>query len=282
MARIEHQQLDTEVEKGAHLNGKASALIVSQVNGLRVVPFDLYRTLRVQSVTGEKGEAISFIQEDKNEDYQFFVILPEALAAGQKYTITTNYSGKDAVMRTGDGNYYPVARENWYPNVASSSLGDYTAYDLTFRIPKGLQMAATGNMISAKDEGDRNVSVWKSEGPITVAGFNFGKFKADQSNLEKIGVTVKAYANKEPPDWVKSLQHRNEGDLPSQGAQRAYENMNYVPTGTMDTTVLNKKALAEGQLAVQLYSDYFGKIPFKEACPDAADCMQLWAGMAGT
>ena len=80
-------------------------------------------------------------------------------------------------------------------------------------------------MISAKDEGDRNVSVWKSEGPITVAGFNFGKFKADQSNLDKIGVTVKAYANKEPPDWVKSLQHRNEGDLPSQGAQRAYENM---------------------------------------------------------
>jgi len=124
VARIEHQQLDTEVEKGAHLNGKASALIVSQVNGLRVVPFDLYRTLRVESVTGEKEEALPFIQEDKNEDYQFFVILPEALTAGQKYTITTNYSGKDAVMRTGDGNYYPVARENWYPNVASSALGD--------------------------------------------------------------------------------------------------------------------------------------------------------------
>ena len=282
VARIEHQQLDTEVEKGAHLNGKASALIVSQVNGLRVVPFDLYRTLRVQSVTGEKGEAIPFIQEDKNEDYQFFVILPEALAAGQKYTITTNYSGKDAVMRTGDGNYYPVARENWYPNVASSALGDYTAYDLTFRIPKGLQMAATGNMISAKDEGDRNISVWKSEGPITVAGFNFGKFKADQSNLEKIGVTVKAYANKEPPDWVKSLQHRNEGDLPSQGAQRAYENMNYVPTGTMDTTVLNKKALAEGQLAMQLYTDYFGKVPFKEVAltqQTACNYGQAWPGL---
>ena len=40
--------------------------------------------------------------------------------------------------------------------------------------------------------------------------------------------------------------------------------MNYVPTGTMDTTVLNKKALAEGQLAMQLYTDYFGKVPFKE------------------
>ena len=138
---------------------------MSQVNGLRVVPLDLYRTLRVQSVTGEKDESFIVIQEDKNEDYQFLSSCLEPLAAGQKYTITTAYDGKDAVMRTGDGNYYPVARENWYPNNASSALGDYTAYDLTFRIPKGLQMAATGSMVSAKDEGDQNVSVWKSEGP---------------------------------------------------------------------------------------------------------------------
>jgi hypothetical protein len=282
VARIEHQQLDTEVEKSAHLNGKASTLIVSQVNGLRVVPLDLYRTLRVQSVTGEKNESLSFIQEDKNEDYQFFVILPQPLAAGQKYTITTAYDGKDAVMRTGDGNYYPVARENWYPNNASSALGDYTAYDLTFRIPKGLQMAATGTMVSAKDEGDHNVSVWKSESPITVAGFNFGKFKADQANLDKLGLTVKAYANKEPPDWVRSLQHHNEGDLPSQGAQRAAENMNYVPTGTMDTTVLNKKALAEGQMAMQLYTDYFGNVPLKEVTltqQTACTYGQAWPGL---
>jgi len=39
---IEHQQLDTTVEKSAHLTGKAVTSFVSRVNGLRVVPFDLH------------------------------------------------------------------------------------------------------------------------------------------------------------------------------------------------------------------------------------------------
>jgi aminopeptidase N len=36
-----------------------------------------------------------------------------------------------------------------------------------------------------------------------------------------------------------------------------------IALGTMDTTTLNKKALAEGQLAVQLYTDYFGPSSYK-------------------
>jgi hypothetical protein len=32
----------------------------------------------------------------------------------------------------------------------------------------------------------------------------------------------------------------------------------------MSTTPMLKKALAEAQLAVQLYSDYFGPAPFKQ------------------
>jgi aminopeptidase N len=36
-----------------------------------------------------------------------------------------------------------------------------------------------------------------------------------------------------------------------------------VALGTMNTTLLNKKALAEGELAVELYSDYFGPSLFK-------------------
>ena len=80
---IEHQQLQTTIEKNANLIGKATTTFVSRVNGLRVVPFDLYRRLRVESVTAEDGQAMSFIQEDKNDDADFSVILPKALAAGE-------------------------------------------------------------------------------------------------------------------------------------------------------------------------------------------------------
>jgi hypothetical protein len=256
---IEHQQLETTIEKSANLTGKATTTFVSRVNGLRVVPFDLYRTLRVESVAGEGGQPLPFIQEDKHDDADFSVILPKALAAGEKYTITTKYSGKEAVSNEGGGNYFPIARDDWYPNNASFSLGEYTAYDMTFRIPKGMKIAATGSLVSDTNEGGQDVTVWKSEVPQTVAGFNFGRFKVEEAKLAAPEYLVQSYANEEPPDWVRSLQHAVDEDLPSQGSHMGAP----VALGTMNTTSMIKHALAEGQVSVQLYSDYFGPLPYK-------------------
>lgn len=256
--RIEHQQLDVTFEKSGKLTGKATADLVARRNGVRVVPFDLFRSLRVQSVTAN-GQGLPFIQEDKNEDGDFAVILPKALAAGDKISITTSYEGKDAVSNEGGGNYFPIARDDWYPNDPGSALGEYTLYDMTFRIPKGMKMAATGILVSESNEGGQNVTVWKSENPQTVAGFSFGKFKEEETKLTKPEYFIQSYANEESPDWVRSLQHSVNNDLPSLGGGGGAQ----VALGTMSTTSLNKKALAEGAMAVQLYSDYFGPSLFK-------------------
>ena len=98
---IESQQLDTMVENNAYLSGKAKTTFVALTGSGRVVPFDLFNTLRVQEVRGPEGQPLAFVQEDKNDDADFSVILPKALAQGEKYTITTTYGGKDAVV-----NYY--------------------------------------------------------------------------------------------------------------------------------------------------------------------------------
>jgi hypothetical protein len=261
LLHIEKQQLDTTIEKNANLIGKAATTLVARVNGLRVVPLELFRTLRVQSVTGEGGQPLPFIQEDKNEDADFAVILPKALAVGEKYTVTVAYSGKEAVTNEGGGNYFPVARSNWFPNNPLASLGEYTTYDMTFRIPKGMRMAATGDLVSDTNEGGQNVTVWKSEVPQTVAGFNFGKFKMEEAKLAKPEYLVQSFANQEPPDWVQALQHAASGDdLPAMGADRRPST---AALGSMSTTGLIKKALAEGQLSVQLYTDYFGPSSYK-------------------
>jgi len=202
---ISHQQLDTTLEKSADLIGKAKTEFTAQLNGLRVVPFDLFHTLRVRSVKTESGEALSFIQEDKNDDADFAVILPKPLAVGAKLTITTEYEGKEAVRNEGGGNYFPVAREDWYPNNPSGGLGEYASYEMTFHIPKGMQMAATGIRVSESNKGGQNVTVWKSEAPQTVAGFSFGRFKMEEAKLEKPEYLVQSFANQESPDWVQSL-----------------------------------------------------------------------------
>ena len=86
---IEHQQLDTTIEKNAHLTSKANTSFVARTDGVRAVAFNLFSTLRVQSVTAEAGQSLSFVQEGKDDDPDFYVLLPKALAAGEKYTIAT-------------------------------------------------------------------------------------------------------------------------------------------------------------------------------------------------
>jgi len=262
LMRIEHQQLDVTFEKSGALSGKATTDMVARRNGVRVVPLDLFRPLRVQSVTAN-GQPLSFIQEDKNDDGNFAFILPKPLNANEKLTITTTYAGKDAVSNEGGGNYFPVARENWYPNDPGASFGEYALYDMTLRIPKGMKMAATGVLVSESNEGGQNVTVWKSENPQTVAGFSFGRFKEEQAKLTKPEYFIQSYANEASPDWVERLKRPASPDQEPSASGHVEINPEQESLGSMSTTSLNKKALAEGELAVQLYTDYFGPSLFK-------------------
>jgi hypothetical protein len=273
--QIEHHQIDTALEKSGNLIGKSTTTFLSLRNGLRVVPFSLFHTLRVQSVSAD-GQSLSFIQEDKNDDADFAVILPKPLAAGEKFSVTTTYSGKEAVSNEGGGNYFPIARQDWYPNSTAAGLGEYASYDMTFRIPKGMKIAATGAMLSESNDGGQNISVWKSETPQTVAGFNFGKFRVEEGALTKPEMHIRSFANEESPNWVESLQRAASGELPGQAA------MSGVALGTMSTTSLNKKALAEGELAVQLYTGYFGPSSFTHLAitqQTACNFGQSWPGL---
>jgi hypothetical protein len=272
--QIKNQKLEAEIESSGKLNGKAATTIVSRVDGLRVIPFNLYPTLRAQSATGEDGQALSFIQEDKNQDSQFWVILPKGLAAGQEYTITSAYSGKDAIANEGGGNYYPVARESWYPG--SERWDDFTRFDITFSIPKGMDLVATGRQISSVNEGKQTISRWESEQAQPVAGFQIGKFKKLETSLSKLdGFKVEALANQEVPDAVKGLLSAD--SLPQSGSR-----LSTMAVGGMDTTSLAKKALAEAQIAVEIYSDYFGPLQFKRLAMTQQTAMnygQSWPEM---
>lgn len=281
VSQITHQALDTTIEKNTHFHGKATTTFVSLVDGLRAVPFELYRPLRVSGVVDADQQALSFIQEDKNDDANFWVILPRPLSLGEKYTITTTYDGKDVVVAEGGNNYYPIAREDWYPNQVGGGLGNYSSYDLTFRIPKGLNMAATGVLVSDQDQGGQNVSVWKSAVPLTVAGFNVGSFKTKEAKLTNPDYLIKAYANDDVPDDVKVFLARMKGDLPGQ-EQANYTEHYLVNFGTMSTVPLLNRAVAEAQGSMQIFTDYFGPAPYKELAVTqqwACNYGQSWPGL---
>ncbi len=182
--RIPQQTIDLTIEKNGRMAGTVVSAVTAAQSGVQVVPLMLAPTLRVSGVWGPGGEALDYIQEDKDHDADFAVVLQRPLKAGETIQITTAYAGKDVVLDMGSGNYYLVARESWYPNVRGS-LGNYAQYQMTFHTPKSLQVIATGNRVTERDEGQQKISVWQTLTPIAVAGFNVGEFKSDQSERNK-------------------------------------------------------------------------------------------------
>jgi len=254
--RIPQQKLDVTIEKSGFLTGTATTVVTAFANGIRVIPLNLFPKLRVTRVTDENQHLLSFIQEKKDEDAQFAVILREPLSAAKRATIVTAYAGPDAVVNEGGGNYYPVARESWYPNTFMT--GNYATYETTFRIPKDLTMVAPGTKTSDTTDGDHNVTQWKTDVPIPLAGYNFGRFKAQEAKLPDQKVKVEAYANSDPSSLQTGFQN-----WATEMRMRGHKVIGIDSIGTMNTTSMLKKALGEEQLAVPLYSDFYGTVPYQ-------------------
>src|SRR5271170_82970 len=241
--RIPQQTIDLTIEKNGKMEGTVVSAVTAAENGVQVLPLMLTPTLRVSGVWGPGGEALDYVQEDKDHDADFAVVLQKPLKAGETIQITTAYAGKDVVLDMGSGNYYLVARESWYPNV-HGSLGNYASYHMTFHTAKNVQVVATGNRMTEKEEGSQEISVWQTLTPIAVAGFNMGEFKSDQSERNK-DVQVVTYANTELADHYSGLKDRPGMAL-----------------GTLSTTGMLKVATSEGDAAVQIYTDFFGPLPY--------------------
>jgi Peptidase family M1 domain len=240
---ISQQTIDLTIEKSGRITGKATALVTSNEDGLRVLPLNLYPTLRASGVWGPKGEALDYIQEDKDHDSDFAVVLVKSLKKGESIAITTAYAGKDVISNLGNWNYEVEggARESWYPNVRGS-FGNYAYYRMTFHTPKEIEMVATGTKLRDGEENKMRVSEWQTSSPIPVAGFNLGRFTTDLSE-RKSDLQVRSYANTDPSDSVNRLS-------------------GHVMGGSMSTTGMLKRATSEGDVAVQIYTDYFGPLEF--------------------
>jgi len=226
--------------------------------GTRVVPFDLFRTLRVSKVQDADGTDLSFIQEDKNEDADFGVIMSKPLDAGQTYTISIQYDGNEALRDSGGGNFILVPRSTWYPGNANTLFAeDRAIFEMTFRYPKNYTFVGTGSPTGPDTkEGDLSVAKWSSgQTELAVAGFNYGRFKKKVITDKDSGYEVEFYANTDVPDEIKELQQQIER-LESQGMKTMTTLQSITTTGMADA------ALADAQNASRIYNLYYGKLPY--------------------
>jgi len=264
--KILDEDLDVTIEKSGLLSDVATVNVRAEQDGVSVVPLALYPTLRVTQVSDGNSSPLDWVQEKKDEDPDFGVVLAKPLATGETTTFKVTYSGHDVVMNEGNGNYYPVAREDWYPN-SNQGLGDYANYHMLFHVPAEFQIIATGTKVSETRSGKLTTSEWKTETPLPVVGFSFGDFKMKEAKLSFPSggaLTIDAYANTSPPTEFQQL-----AEQPGESES----------LGTLETTPMLANELSQGQLAAQIYTDYFGQLPFSHIAltqQSACDYGQSW------
>jgi hypothetical protein len=258
--QMDHEDIDVTIEKGGFLTGISTLHIVALQDGVVVAPLNLYPTLKVSKAETDKGEQLDFVQEDKDHDADFGVVLPKPMKKGESVTLRIAYGGKDVVQNEGNSNYYPVARESWYPN-ASQGLGDYATYHMLFHVPKGLELIATGTKVNETSEGKITTTEWKTDVPLPVVGFNLGRFTMKEATVQgKLGdnLTLDAYANTQPPDMFNAISEAVNSNPQIGGSVQPAT----AAIGTLSTTGMLPMQLSQGEVAAQIYTNYFGPTPF--------------------
>ncbi len=159
-------------------------------DGDRIVSFVAAESSCLEGSSG--GQEIDFIQERRQDDGSFHVVLPEATKKGSQYKLTIEYQGDNVLEDEGGGNFSVGARTSWYPSV--NAFTDRATFDLTFKVSNSFVLVSVGKLAKESKEGDLAVSQWVSDVPLAVAGFNYGKFKRKDVTDETTKYLIEGYA----------------------------------------------------------------------------------------
>jgi hypothetical protein len=172
-----------------------ATLTLEQSAPRSVLPFNLSPNMRVTAATVDGKPAEVFdrasLRADliqASEDRQFLLVTDPALDPAVPHEIEIHHEG--AVIRdAGNQVYYVGSRGTWYPRIGAG----LSNYDLTFRYPKSLTVAATGTPVEDHLDGEWHVTHLKTETPVRFAGFNLGNFQSVVQ--EHNGYRIELYAN---------------------------------------------------------------------------------------
>ena len=175
------------IKVGVHppdsLDAVAEVTLLPKQPGLRTLIFELSRYLKVSSIT-LGGKPLEFIQNEalagtelaRRGNDVVAVIFPEALPQGKDVQITFTYAGS-VLSDAGGGLLRVGARGTWYPSFGLQM----TDFELEFRCPQEWTLLATGKQQSVRSDNGEQISHWKSERPIPVAGFNLGHYVQERA-----------------------------------------------------------------------------------------------------
>jgi len=173
-----------------------AALTIEDKAPRSVVPFRLSPNMQVTSASVDGRPVEVFDRESmrsdliaNQDDRQFLLIAEPPLDPSRPHELEIHHAG-GVIRNAGNDVYYVGSRGTWYPRAG----GDLAKYDLTFRYPKALTVAATGKPVEDRTDGDWRITRLKTDTPVRFAGFNLGNFQSTM--FERSGYNITLYANR--------------------------------------------------------------------------------------
>jgi len=173
----------------------STRLTVKPASPEAVLPFEITDNMRVTGATvgGLPAEVLVRARSDKDPGENAngnFVLLPaKPLSAGQAVEVLVQHEGK-VIQDAGNHVFSVGSRGSWYPNRGRQ----FARFDMTFRVPKELDLVAAGDLIEDRVERIERISHWKTAVPIRLAGFNLGQY--DRVRATRGDFTIEICANR--------------------------------------------------------------------------------------
>ena len=265
--RALHYTIDTSILPDHSLDATATVNLRALGAGQGFLIFALSRALNIESVTTPDGQKLEYFQNEdmtpqersvRGNDF-LFVVLPRTFAPNSEFSIQFHYRG-NIITDAGNDVFFVGARESWYPHFGDSA--DFAAYDLTMRWPRKMRLVATGTKIDEHGEADIRVGHWKTEKPVSVAGFNLGEYAS--SSVTSANYSIDVYANHQVEQQLaKRLANSATPEILPAGPRRSILDMNPGQPLPPNPTIALKQLGKDIDASIHFYETYSGPFPFR-------------------
>ena len=261
--------IEASISPNNSLDANASVRLRAETGTERVLAFQLSRALTIDSVTGDDNESLPFFQNEglnlqersaRGNDY-LDVVLPQTPAGHQEFTLHFHYGG-NVIEDAGNGVLFVGARESWYPHLGDSA--EFSSYDIFLRWPRKLRLIATGSKLEEHEEGEFHVGHWKTEKPMSVAGFNLGEYAS--ASVASGAHSIDVYANRELEEDLRKRLSAPDADalsFPSARFGSTSTGHSVVPPPPPPSPADALKQLGkEIDSSIRFYETFSGPFPF--------------------
>jgi len=195
-AILDNFRIEATLQPNLHMTATTKATLKPLERLEGAMSFELAPQMQVTAALLD-GQPVEFFRRESlrsnlvsnRTNEPFLIALPKPLEAGSTHEVEFRHEGT-VVRPSGNGVFFVAARTSWYPMHGVH----FATYDITLRVPKDLNVVATGDLAEETLDGDTRVVRRRTSRPVRLAGFNIGSYES--AKIARGDVEVEVYANR--------------------------------------------------------------------------------------